>query len=166
VKLRTPPLTVAAAAIALSINVALLAAILTGLESDGLAATDRVGWKNDLSPPTGGAVSQKPADAYAQILAKPVFFKSREPFVPAPPPRPVTKTAPPTSVIDSNLVLGGVMIESNVRKAYLFSRGNAGGAWLSEGEEFLGWQIRSIDGTSAKLEQNDRNLYLQLYPKD
>jgi hypothetical protein len=165
VKLRIAPLTMAGAAIVLSVNVMLLAAILADLESDGLATIDKVGWKNNLSPPVGGAISQKPIDTYVQILAKPVFFKSREPFVPAPPP-PVTKTASPPTVIDPNLVLGGVMIENNMKKAYLFSRASAGGAWLSEGEEFLGWHIRSIDGTSAKLEQKDRHIDLLLYPKD
>jgi hypothetical protein len=165
-KLRIAPLTMAGAAIALSVNVMLFATILEDLESDGLAAIDKVGWNNDLSPPVGGAVNQKPIDAYARILARPIFFKSREPFVPAPPAPLVAKTAPPSSGVDPNLILGGVMIGSNVRKAYLFSRGNAGAAWLSEGEEFMGWHIRSIDGTSAKLEQKDRHIDLQLYPKD
>jgi len=166
-KLRIAPITMIGAAIALGVNAVLLAVILADLESNDLTAIDKVGWKNDLSQPVGGAVSQKSIEAYAQILARPVFFKSREPFVaPPPPPPPVAKAAAPPTIVDPNLVLGGVMIESNARKAYLFSRANGGGAWISEGEEFMGWQVRSIDGSSAKLVQKDRHISLQLYPKD
>lgn len=58
------------------------------------------------------------------------------------------------------------MIKNDVRKAFVFSRGGSGGAWIAEGDDFMGWQIRSIDRTSAKLEQKGRSLDLQLYPRE
>jgi hypothetical protein len=36
---------------------------------------------------------------------------------------------------------------------------------VSEGDNFLGWKIVSVEGTSAKLQQSERMLELQLYPQ-
>ena len=71
-----------------------------------------------------------------------------------------------SAVVDSGLVLGGVMIKNDVRKAYVFSRAKAGGAWIGEGDDFMGWQIRSINKTNAQLEQKGRSIDLQLYPQE
>ena len=110
----------------------------------------------------------KPVDAYREILVRPIFFRSREPYVPAPPPPPPAVAAmPPPVVVDPGLVLGGVMIKNGVRKAYLFSRANiAGGTWISEGQDFMGWSIRSVSGADAKLEQQGRSIDLRLYPSE
>jgi len=162
---RIRPLMVGAA-IALGVNLAFLALIFANLRSGGSTEIGKVDWKSDLSAPVDNAISRQSVEAYRQILARPVFFRSREPFVRAQPPPPATRTVPSNSVADPNLVLGGVMIEGNVRKAYLFIRNNPSGAWVSEGEEFMGWQLRSIDSASAKLEQKDRRIDLQLYPND
>jgi hypothetical protein len=162
--LRTP-LAAIGPAIMLVVNLFLLSAILADVGTGDLASADKAEWNVGLSGSISGVINRKPVDAYTQILTKPVFFKSREPFVAAPPP-PLSKVVPAPSLVDLNLILGGVMIEKETRKAYLFSRANSGGAWINEGDEFLGWQVRSIDGTSAKLEQKGRYIDLQLYPKD
>jgi hypothetical protein len=166
-KLRISPLAAAGLLIVLSANVGLLAAIAVEVLSDGSAAVDKADWNIGLSAPVGSVANRKPIEAYGQILARPVFFKSREPFVPPPPPSsPVLIAAPPPVVVDPGLVLGGVMIKNDVRKAYVFSRAKAGGAWIGEGDDFMGWQIRSINRTSAKLEQKGRSIDLQLYPQE
>jgi hypothetical protein len=167
-KWRNSPLGAAGLLILLGVNVWLLAGIATEVVSDSSVATEKVDWHLGLSASVGNVAKRKPIETYPQILARPVFFKSREPFVPAPtppPPAPLTAT-PPTIVVDPGLVLGGVMIKNNVRKAYVFSKAGASGAWTSEGEEFMGWQIRSIDRTGAKLEQKGRSLNLLLYPRE
>ena len=58
------------------------------------------------------------------------------------------------------------MIKNDVRKAYVFSRAKAGGVWIGEGDDFMGWQIRSINKTNAQLEQKGRSIDLQLYPQE
>jgi hypothetical protein len=60
--------------------------------------------------------------------------------------------------------LGGVAMDGSLKKAYLFSKGNPQGSWISEGETFLGWNVVSIDSGAARLKQADRVLELQLYP--
>ena len=152
---------------ALGVNAWLLLAVAAELASSDLAITEKAVWKPQLSSSGEKVATAKPIDAYRGILAHPIFFKSREPFVPAPPPPPPAVAAmPPPVVVDPGLVLGGVMIKSGMKKAYVFSRANTSGAWANEGDEFLGWQIRSINGAGAKLEQGGRSIELKLYPRD
>lgn len=164
-KLRIAPLTLVGLLMAVAVNAGLLAAIASEVVSDNLAAADKVEWNPSLPASVGNVASRRPIEAYRLIVASPVFFKSREPYVSPPPaPPPVLMAAPSPVVVDPGLVLGGVMIKSGVRKAYVYSRAGAGGTWTAEGEEFMGWKIRSINGTGAKIEQHGRSIDLQLYP--
>jgi hypothetical protein len=126
-------------------------------------------WRPPLSTSADDRVVQKPIEDYQLILAHPIFFKTREPFVPPPPPPPApVKVAPaaPPAVVDPGLVVGGVMAIGHLRKAYLLTKTNPAGSWVSEGDTFMGWTVKSVDGTSAKVQQQDRTLELQLYPQD
>jgi hypothetical protein len=118
---------------------------------------------SEIAPP-----KSKPITAYGQTPAKPVFFKSRVPYVPpapAPPPLPKPVAAPPPAPVDPGLVLGGVVILENARKAYIFSKADSRGSWLGEGDSILGWKVESIDAMTAKLRQAGRSIELELYPK-
>jgi hypothetical protein len=165
---RTAPLRAAGLLIGLGINAGLLASVVMLATSDGRVAVDRIPWSVNLSGEVANAANRKPIDGYAQILARPVFFKSREPFVPAPPPPPppLVPVAPPVVIADPGLALGGVMIKHGLSKAYLFSKAGAVGAWAGEGETFQGWKVTSVDRSGVKLEQSGRSIDLQLYPRD
>jgi hypothetical protein len=166
-KWRIAPLGAIGLFIVVGINAWLLTALVTEVVSDNLAATEKVDWQVSLSASAGSVANRRPIEAYGQILARPVFSKSREPFVPVPPPPPpAVKQTPPPVAIDPGLVLGGVMIKNDIRKAYVFSGANTNGLWISEGGDFMGWELKSISGTGAKLEQNGRLMDLQLYPKE
>jgi hypothetical protein len=118
---------------------------------------------SDSKPP-----DSKPISAYPQTLARPVFFKSREPYVappPVPPPLPIPVATPPAVPVDPGLALGGVAIMDGTRKAYIFSKADAVGAWIAGGETILGWTVESIDATTARLQQAERSIDLQLYPE-
>jgi hypothetical protein len=152
----------------IAINAWLATAIVAELGSDPMTGPGKADWNVSLSAAPATPHPRKPLDAYPEILAHPVFFKSRAPFVPPPPapPAPVMVAPPPPSFADPGLVLGGVMINQDVKKAYVFSKASASGAWTREGDEFMGWQVRTISGTAAKLEQRGRSIDLQLYPRD
>jgi len=144
----------------------LLLAVAAEFATGDLSVIERAAWNPQLSSTLEKVPAAKPIEAYREILARPIFFKSRAPFVPPPPPPPpvVLSMAPPV-VVDPGLVLGGVLIKKGIRKAYMFSRANAGGgAWINEGQEFMGWAIRSVSATGAKLEQQGRSIDLLLYP--
>src|SRR5262249_18010339 len=102
---------------------------------------------------------------YAQTLTRPIFFKTRAPFVPAPPPAAaVAPVAAPPPVVDPGFVLGGVTITPAIKKAYLATRANPTGNWVSEGEDFLGWTVAAIDDGGVRLQQHGRSIELRLYP--
>jgi hypothetical protein len=165
--LRISPLGKAGLFIVLGVNVSLLATIATEVDSDGQKEVDSARWNPSLSLSSANATARRPIESYKEIVARPLFFKSREPFVPPPPPPPQSLTpTSPTPVSDPGLILGGIMINNNVRKAFVASKSGSSGSWAQEGDEFMGWQIRSIDRLGAKLEQKGRSIDLRLYPQD
>jgi hypothetical protein len=152
---------------AFGVNAWLLLAVAAELASSDFAVPEKAVWNPQLASTGEKVPTAKPIDAYREILARPIFFRSREPFVPAPPPPPPAVVVPPPPIaVDPGLVLGGVMIKKDMKKAYVFSRANTSGTWASEGDEFSGWQIRSINGAGAKLEQSGRSIELKLYPRE
>ena len=166
-KWRIPTLALMGLVMACAVNAGLIVAIATELVSDPFTELEKANWKPNVSSSIVDAANRKPIGAYAQILARPAFYKSREPYVPPPPlPQPVMAAAPSPMIVDPGLVLGGVMLKSNTKKAYLFTRSSTEGAWTAEGSEFMGWKVRSISGTGAKLEQSGRSINLQLYPSN
>src|SRR5262249_21747987 len=108
---------------------------------------------------------------YPHTTMHPVFFKSRQPFAlppSTPPPAPpvvALPPAPPPPVVDPGLAAGGVMISGEVKKVYLFRKGERMGSWLAEGEEMMGWRVYSIDGAGAKLRKDGRDIELPLYAR-
>jgi hypothetical protein len=163
---RVAPLRAAGLLIVLGVNAGLLASVATQLASDGSAVTDKIDWNINLTGSVANATNRRPVESYGQILARPVLFKSREPFVPTPPAPPAVTVAPPPVAVDPGLVVGGVMIKSGLSKAYLFSKAGPGGAWAGEGETFQGWKVKSVKSTGVKLEQTGRSIELSLYPPD
>ncbi|MGJ4946776.1 hypothetical protein [Bradyrhizobium sp. HKCCYLS20291] len=120
-----------------------------------------------LAMSLAGIAGQRPAEAYSDILAHPVFHRSREPFVPPPPaPPPAPVIPPPVVAVDPGLAVGGVMINRGKSKAFLLSRSGAGGMWVDERDTFQGWQVKSIDAAGVRIEQGGRAIELQLYPRN
>lgn len=119
----------------------------------------------DSSEDASGLSTVKPARAYAETLAHPVFYKTRAPYVPPPPPPPVAPQVGPLASMDPGIVLGGVAIHGNLKKAYLYTKAGPQGSWVTEGETYMGWKIGSIEPGSATLQQAGRTLELQLYAR-
>ena len=165
-KWRIAPLRIAGLLTIVGINVVLLVEVTTQIMSDDPVTVDKVDWNAHLSGSVASAAGRKPLEAYGEILAHPVFFKSRQPFVPPSPKPTAVAVAPPPVVVDPGLVVGGVMIKNGLNKAYLLSRAGGGGAWATEGEAFQGWKVTSVDKSGVKLEQSGRFIDLQLYPRD
>jgi hypothetical protein len=151
----------------ISVVVLTLAAVEILHDDDVPAA--KVEWMPRLSTSAERLTSTTSLSAYQQTMAHPVFFKTRQPFVPPPPPPPpappqVARPAPPPAPpADPGLALGGVVINGDVKKAYLFRKADHTGSWLTEGEEIMGWKVLFIDGGGAKLHKDGRNIELPLY---
>src|SRR5262249_36303227 len=110
------------------------------------AARASVAPSPDLPESANGLLMVKPARAYVETLAHPIFSRTRAPFVPPPPPPPAAQrqVGPPVSV-DPGIALGGVAIHGDLKKAYLLSKGGLSGSWVTEGETFMGWKVGSIE---------------------
>jgi hypothetical protein len=147
-----------------SANLWLVAIIAKGIISDGHATVDRVEWNSNLSSSMDRAENKKSIDSYKQILARPLLYKSREPFVAPPVAPPVLNVIPPAATSDPGFVLAGVIITSETKKAYIFTKADNAGIWANEGDDFMGWKIHFVDGTSVRLEQQGRVIEVRLYP--
>jgi hypothetical protein len=157
----------AAGLLVLVIDVWLTLIVASELLSDQTSTlAEKVEWNANLATSAATIAKQKPVDSYREIVAHPVFFKSREPWVAPPPPPPIAVSpSPPPAPVDPGLELGGVMIRNDLRKAYVFSRGATNGGWIKEGDDFMGWKIVSITKGAAKLQQAGRSIDLLLYPE-
>jgi len=168
------PLTMIALLILAGGSALVLTLTIAEFAQEGGPAPPAAEWTPKLSAPAEGPVSHPPLSAYPQTAARPVFFKSRRPFVApppaapprAPPPPPlaaVQPPAPPPPVVDPGLAVGGVMIGGEVKKAYVFRKGERAGSWLAEGEEIMGWKVQVIDSGGARLQKDGRSVGLSLY---
>lgn len=131
-------------------------------------ATPMVDWTPRLSTAAEPLTAGPPLTASRQTTARPVFFKTRHPFVPPPlppppPPQAAKPAAPPAPPADPGLAVGGVTIINGTKKAYLFTKTDRNGSWLGEGEQITGWKVKSIDGAGAKLTKDGREIELPLY---
>lgn len=143
-----------------------LATLVVGGEAAGAR---RAAWEAPVPRTMASVAGRQPLQTYAEILAHPVFQKSREPFVPPPParPPPMPVAAPPPVATDPGVLVGGVMINGGTSKAYLLSKGGGSpGSWINENETFQGWRVTSIDASGVRIEQAGRAIELQLYPKN
>ena len=84
--------------IALSaLNAVLLGCVILQLVSDGGALPEKIEGGLKVPEAVKDATTRKPFEAYGDVVAHPVFFKSRVPFVlppPAPPPPPPARRSP------------------------------------------------------------------------
>lgn len=162
------PLTIAALVTLAAMNVWPLLALMQDHDPAQQVVDAKSRWTPNISSTTLALPEGKALSAYSETLARPVFFKTRQSFVPpppAPPPAPKQEAPPqPAAVVDPGLVLGGIMIDGDAKRAYLFNRADLQGRWLSEGDIVTGWQLHAIDATSVRLQQRGRTILLQLYP--
>jgi hypothetical protein len=66
---------------------------------------------------------------------------------------------------DPGFVLGGVMVNGTIKKAYLLQKADKSGAWVGEGDDFVGWRIQSITADAAKLQKETHVIEVRLYPE-
>jgi hypothetical protein len=167
--LRIAPLAAVGLAALAGINLWLLTNILAGAAGEEPGSVAAPTWDGKWSGPGKADVVAKPISAYGQILAQPIFFKTREPYVappprPAQPPAPVVAKPPPPPIVDPGFSVAGIIISQGVRKAYIHTKKDQEGSWVSEGGNLTGWRVQAIGPESVKLEQQDRTIELQLYP--
>lgn len=118
------------------------------------------------------AINPPPIEAYEQVIARPVFFKSRLPWIPPPaaaapvPARPGANTERETGPELGDPTLRAVVLATTVHKALIATEQQPEGNWLKQGETVGGWELISIDSISATLRRGDKKKRLKLYTDD
>ena len=102
---------------------------------------------------------------FEDIVERPLFSRSRRPFVP--PPAEVTETFPEISepaqaVAEPQLSLKGVYIQGGVRRALILST-ESPAQWQSVGDDVSGWNITEIGANEITLEAQGQTRRLKLY---
>ena len=165
--LRLAPLTAALLLSLLALNIWLATAATQSHDLGDQELTTTPRWSPNISRTALEVPSPKAVSGHDDVLARPVFFKSRQPYVPpppAPPPAPKVQPSAPAAPLDPGLVLAGVMIDGAVKKAFVVNKADSQGAWLAEGESVGGWKVLTIDAGAARLQQAGRTIALHLYP--
>jgi hypothetical protein len=164
-RLRTSPLALGGIAALAAANIWLLSiAIGQIVTDDETSAADAASWVPRLAKLDAAETQATLAAAHQDILAHPVFSRSRAPFVPAPPPPPKAAQPPPTVFIDPALVLGGIMLSGGTKKAYLSQKTSHEGAWVGIGDNIAGWKVESITVEGTTLQKDSHTIEVRLYP--
>lgn len=161
---RTPPLILLGLALLAAVNAWLLMVVVQQSISGDQVAVEEPGWTPRLPKPEDAQTQTTATVSYHEILAHPIFSRSRAPYVPPAPPTPKLNP-PPAAFIDPGLVLGGVMVNGAFKKVYLFQKTDKSGAWVGEGDDFVGWTVQSITADAAKLQKETHVIEVRLYPE-
>ena len=116
-------------------------------------------------PQPQASVAARPLETFAQTLARPVLFKSRQPYVgpeipaaaPELPPGP-----PPAPELPLEASLRGIVVAKGRRQALAAERERPVGRWLAEGGQIDGWTLVAIGPDSAKFQRDERDARLKL----
>lgn len=104
----------------------------------------------------------RPTEDYAAIQAAPLFYPSRQPWVPPTPP--VEETPPPAPSPLNDYALVGVVLSGDSRSAILRLAREGRTIVLSEGQELEGWTLREITRERARFVAGDSE-YEMTFPK-
>ena len=117
--------------------------------------------QTSLSPPLA---SQTPAN-FSEIVTRPLFWPSRRPIDPTPPPAPPIETASPVNEpVPSGLRLAGIINDGEVRRrALLVWPGQPAGQWLHEGADMAGWRLLKIERFGVQVSTGSRIERLDLH---
>jgi hypothetical protein len=130
----------------------------------------RSAWAPD-APSEAASFPKAAVEADPVILARLVFSSIRRP----PNPRPAEPAATEPTVEQSGpaevdisppegLLLQGVLIDEDRRKAFVTSPADQAGVWREAGENVGGWSISHIEPGGVILSHRNREVELPLYP--
>jgi hypothetical protein len=119
----------------------------------------------DLMHPAALSAPGVSPEDMADILARPIFSPTRRPSVPPPPEAPsqAVPEAVPREPRASGIVLMGVYLRGESRRALLVSSLYPEGRWFHVGDDVGGWALKRVDTGSVEIASPEGTLQLQLY---
>lgn len=130
-----------------------------------------VSWDPAESLDAGQPGAKSPVVSLVEALSRPLFQRTRRPFVPEampvdPPPNleETVEAAPPPPVVDSSqLMLKGVLKLPGRTQALISTANNPDGVWIELGATVDGWTVKSLDQDSVALVSGETEIQLKLY---
>ncbi len=146
----------------------LLGALVLGLAffpSENAALDVRAEWR----PPTLAphkAPPPNPANQDAQTLTRPIFSKTRKPFIAKEKKNGSDGSAAAAAVAPPpGLNLSAVTKFHNKWMAFMVSSANPKGKWYAVGDEIDGWSVKQVQSLEITLAAGERTVRLTLYPE-
>lgn len=140
-----------------------------GASGSTIARESRSGDGAWYPPSIGGGQGYraKPLAAFAQTLARPIFSRSRRPYVaPVASPSAVAAVEPVMAaapVAEPVVTLAAVAINGQTSRALLVSKSHPAGRWMSPGDQVEDWTISTIAADRLTLAIGGRTMTVRLY---
>lgn len=166
------PLTTGGLLAFIGLNFACLIWIALIVGDDGAVRISPVAWTPNVDASLiDGVQASQPVNGYSEILARPIFFRERRPYIAPPPPPPPPQSSPapvfapppPAPITKPDLAVSGIALIGDAKQAFLASASDPNGIWVKEGEGFMGWQVRKITSASVTIEKAGQLFDLLLY---
>jgi hypothetical protein len=102
---------------------------------------------------------------YAAILERPIFSRTRRPYVPPTTLPPAEQAQPTPDVIlsEPQFILQGIFIRGHLRLALIQTAENSLAVWIREGEEISGWVLAEIEPNELILQAGGQKRTVELY---
>ncbi len=125
-------------------------------------------FRADWRPPTltqYQALASKPESADVQTLTRPIFSKTRKPFLAKDKTQMSAGLAVAPVTPPAGLTLSAVATFHKNRRAFLISAATPKGRWCAVGEDIDGWSVAQVQNLEVILRNGERTVRLTLYPE-
>lgn len=106
------------------------------------------------------------AIGYVALLERPLFSRTRRPYVPPPPEPPAVEqpqVQPEIVTQEPQVSLQGIFIQGRTRRALVLTPENALPAWVNEGANISGWKLSEIKPNQLILLAGSQRRIIELY---
>lgn len=163
--LRLPPLALISLLSLGALDTGLVGIAWKALTSSYEASTATHGGENTGAPHAVGSFNPESRLAsYSQTLARPAFLKTRRPWTAPPASIEASAVRPsPAPQAASGFSLSAVVLALPVKRAFLITKSNSAGTWISVGDVVDGWVVDSIDEAGSELRNGAIRIRVNLY---
>ncbi len=122
----------------------------------------------DWRPPTltqYQALASKPENSDVQTLTRPIFSKTRKPFLAKDKKSLSAGPAAAPVALSTGLTLSAVATFHKGRRAFVVSAATPKGRWYAVGEDIDGWNVAQVQNLEVTLRSGEKTVRLTLYPE-
>jgi type II secretory pathway component PulC len=130
------------AVVLIAASMAVIAWTSSPMDLQSIGQVSRPTKAPQTGPPASNSMVATVNPSYPAIAARPLFYPSREPWLPPPPAQPAPVSTAPSPL--TNYALVGVIVSGHTRSALIKPPGGNKTITLGEGQELGGWTLQEI----------------------